>query len=61
MHGSSDKPAPRAIRSYVLRAGRITPAQQRALDEYWPRFGVEFERDGPLREVALRPGEILVQ
>ncbi|HEX2791931.1 MAG TPA: tRNA (guanosine(46)-N7)-methyltransferase TrmB [Steroidobacteraceae bacterium] len=33
----------RAIRSYVIRTGRITPAQQRALGEHWPRFGVEFE------------------
>ena len=34
---------PRAIRSYVIRTGRITPAQQRALGEHWPRYGVEFE------------------
>ena len=33
---------PRSIRSFVTRAGRITSAQQRALDELWPRFGVEF-------------------
>ncbi len=33
---------PRSIRSFVTRAGRITVAQQRALDELWPRFGVEF-------------------
>ena len=32
----------REIRSYVLRQGRITPAQQRALDELWPRFGISF-------------------
>src|ERR1700693_1660619 len=32
----------RAIRSYVLRTGRITPAQQRALGEHWPRYGVDF-------------------
>jgi tRNA (guanine-N7-)-methyltransferase len=32
----------RAIRSYVIRTGRITPAQERALDEHWPRYGVEF-------------------
>ncbi len=31
-----------SIRSFVIRAGRITPAQQRALDELWPKFGVEF-------------------
>ena len=31
----------RPIRSFVRREGRITPAQQRALQEYWPRFGVD--------------------
>ncbi|AMN48156.1 tRNA (guanine-N7)-methyltransferase [Steroidobacter denitrificans] len=30
------------MRSYVLRAGRSTAAQQRALVELWPRYGVEF-------------------
>jgi tRNA (guanine-N7-)-methyltransferase len=33
---------PRSIRSFVTRAGRITPAQERALTELWPRFGIEF-------------------
>jgi tRNA (guanine-N7-)-methyltransferase len=32
----------RTIRSYVLRQGRTTPAQQRALDELFPRFGLSF-------------------
>ena len=32
----------RAIRSYVLRQGRTTPAQQRALDELLPRYGIAF-------------------
>ena len=32
---------PRKIRSFVRREGRITPAQQRALHELWPRFGLE--------------------
>lgn len=34
--------AARGVRSYVVRAGRITPAQQRALEELWPRYGVEL-------------------
>jgi tRNA (guanine-N7-)-methyltransferase len=34
---------PRSIRSFVTRAGRITEAQQRALEESWPKFGVEFD------------------
>jgi tRNA (guanine-N7-)-methyltransferase len=33
----------REIRSYVLRQGRTTPSQQRALDELFPRFGISFE------------------
>ena len=33
---------PRGIRSFVTRAGRITEAQQRALDVCWPKYGVEF-------------------
>jgi tRNA (guanine-N7-)-methyltransferase len=32
----------RPIRSFVTRAGRITPAQQRALEELWPTYGLEF-------------------
>jgi tRNA (guanine-N7-)-methyltransferase len=32
----------RTVRSYVTRAGRLTGAQQRALAELWPRFGVDF-------------------
>jgi tRNA (guanine-N7-)-methyltransferase len=33
----------RPIRSYVLRQGRVTAAQQRAYDELLPRFGVAFQ------------------
>jgi tRNA (guanine-N7-)-methyltransferase len=43
---------PRSIRSFVTRAGRITPAQQRALATLWPRYGVEY-RDEPLALRAL--------
>jgi tRNA (guanine-N7-)-methyltransferase len=30
----------RTIRSFVRRGGRLTPSQARALEESWPRFGV---------------------
>ncbi len=33
---------PRSIRSFVIRGGRVTEAQRRALDELWPRYGVDF-------------------
>jgi tRNA (guanine-N7-)-methyltransferase len=32
----------RHIRSFVLRAGRMTPAQERALAQLWPSYGVEL-------------------
>ncbi|MDA0891008.1 MAG: tRNA (guanosine(46)-N7)-methyltransferase TrmB [Proteobacteria bacterium] len=35
----------RRIRSFVRRAGRITLAQERALNSAWPIFGIEFETD----------------
>lgn len=43
---------PRSIRSFVTRSGRITAAQQRALELLWPRYGVEFAAQ-PLERRAL--------
>lgn len=40
--------ARRAIRSYVLRQGRMSPAQQRACDELLPRYGVAPSARVPL-------------
>jgi tRNA (guanine-N7-)-methyltransferase len=31
----------RPVRSFVLRGGRLTEGQKRALEELWPRFGIE--------------------
>ena len=39
--------AQRRIRSFVLRAGRVTVAQERALAELWPVYGLDFT-GGPL-------------
>jgi tRNA (guanine-N7-)-methyltransferase len=36
-------PTPRRIRSFVLRAGRTTPAQERALGELWPTYGIDLK------------------
>ena len=36
-----DKPTHRNIRSFVLRKGRLTTAQQHALDELWPHYGID--------------------
>ncbi len=64
--------ATRPLRSFVQRAGRLTPAQQRALDQLWPRFGLEiaqgpldatasFSRSAPLvLEIGFGNGEALI-
>ncbi len=41
---STDRPL-RGIRSFVLRAGRLTAAQERALTELWPAFGIDHAAD----------------
>ncbi len=33
---------PSTIKSYVRRSGRLTPAQKKALVEYWPLYGIDF-------------------
>ena len=38
----------RPVRSFVLRGGRVTDGQKRALDELWPKYGVP-EGDAPLK------------
>jgi tRNA (guanine-N7-)-methyltransferase len=59
----SDSPRRRGIRSFVVRAGRITAAQERALQELWPRYGIDaaaFARRAPLSiEIGFGNGEQL--
>lgn len=43
----------RAVRSYVVRGGRLTAAQERAFRELWPRYGVDWERGSLLDLAAL--------
>ena len=64
--------ATRVLRSFVQRAGRLTPAQQRALDELWPKYGLEIDQgalDPPARfgrgaplvlEIGFGNGEALI-
>jgi tRNA (guanine-N7-)-methyltransferase len=62
---------PRRIRSFVLRAGRTTPAQERALSELWPTYGIDlkappldlaavFGRESPrCLEIGFGAGEVI--
>jgi tRNA (guanine-N7-)-methyltransferase len=40
--GSTDARPRRPVRSFVLRQGRMSPAQQRACESLLPRFGIPF-------------------
>ncbi len=35
----------RSIRSFVLRQGHMTTAQQRAIDSLWPQFGADYQAE----------------
>lgn len=62
----------RAIRSYVIRGGRLTNSQQNALENFWPKYGIdysqtafdkvaEFGRDAPLvLEIGFGMGDSLL-
>ena len=62
----------RTVRSFVVRAGRMTVAQERAWTELWPRYGIEtsdqpidftavFGRTAPLTlEIGFGNGESLL-
>lgn len=41
----SNKPYQREIRSFVIRDGRITPGQIKALEEYWPIYGYDLAEE----------------
>lgn len=41
------------IRSFVLRQGRTTPAQRRAFEELWPRYGLELPATGPIDPATI--------
>ena len=63
----------RTIRSFVRRAGRLTPSQERALLDLWPAYGVDFtpelldfdvlfRRKAPIvLEIGFGNGDSLVQ
>jgi tRNA (guanine-N7-)-methyltransferase len=63
----------RPVRSFVLRQGRLTPGQQRALDTGWQRYGIDFSdtlldfdtifgRAAPLTlEIGFGNGESLLE
>jgi len=73
-HDHENPPAPeymRRIRSFVLREGRMTPAQQHAFEAHWSRYGIDhdatkqdfaahFGRQAPLvLEIGFGNGEAL--
>lgn len=69
---TEQQPIMRRIQSFVRREGRLTVGQQRALDTYWPMYGVEadghvidftqlFGRDAPVvLEIGFGNGDSLL-
>jgi tRNA (guanine-N7-)-methyltransferase len=55
----------REIRSFVRREGRMTVAQKRALEELWPKFGVEAPagraQGALLQEIFAREAPVVME
>jgi len=63
----------RAIKSYVLRQGRLTRGQQQALEQLWPVYGIDFKPEridldnlfkrsaAVTLEIGFGNGDLLVQ
>jgi tRNA (guanine-N7-)-methyltransferase len=61
----------RPVRSYVLRQGRLTPGQEKALESLWPEYGLSledenrapvFDQEAPLTlEIGFGMGESLAE
>jgi tRNA (guanine-N7-)-methyltransferase len=69
----TEQKALRTVRSFVRREGRLTPGQQRALDQLWPKFALDegdslinlnefFKRDAPkVIEIGFGNGASLAE
>jgi tRNA (guanine-N7-)-methyltransferase len=52
----------REIRSFVLREGRLTLSQQRAMQELWPRYGLDYRAETrAFEEVFGRSGPLVLE
>lgn len=51
----------RSVRSFVLRQGRMSPAQQRACDELLPRYGVAADAPLDWRAVFGRTAPVVLE
>ncbi|MDX1490969.1 MAG: tRNA (guanosine(46)-N7)-methyltransferase TrmB [Pseudohongiellaceae bacterium] len=64
---------PRGIRSYVIRGGRLTAAQEYALEHFWPKYGIDdtqseqdltslFPKQAPIvMEIGFGMGDSLLE
>lgn len=53
---------PRRVRSFVLRQGRITPAQAQAFDAHWSRYGLDYSDQAlDLGTLFPRPAPVVLE
>lgn len=53
---------PRRVRSFVLRQGRITPAQAQAFDTHWSRYGLDYSGQiVNLQTLFSRPAPVVLE
>jgi tRNA (guanine-N7-)-methyltransferase len=72
-HTAAPESPHRSVRSFVIRGGRLTEGQERALTQLWPQYGIDhspslldldrhFGRSAPrLLEIGFGAGEALLE
>lgn len=66
---TAETPKKRTVRSFVRRSGRLTPAQEKALQTWWPDFGINYQAspvtlpqgfEKTILEVGIGNGDALI-
>jgi len=59
---SSHEENKRPIRSYVIRSGRLTDAQRKAIESHWGKYVIEFEKQAlDLASLFEKPQKLTVE
>ena len=62
MTDSQQPPAHRPIRSFVIRGGRLTDSQRKAIDAYWQEYVIEYDGQKlDLNTLFPRPAPVTIE
>jgi tRNA (guanine-N7-)-methyltransferase len=58
---ADNKPYMRQVRSFILREGRLTPSQERAMAELWPKYGLDPSQALNIKDTFGRDADTVLE